>query len=90
MSDQVWDEESKSYKPLNSSTPAHMEFFTDWFVAGSTQPAATYQISPKNNGFSSADMILIAGAGIQYGKPAPDGSIQPVPHAGAAKILKCI
>jgi hypothetical protein len=33
-------------------------------------------------------MILLLGIGIQYGMPEADGSIQPAPHAGAARILK--
>jgi hypothetical protein len=91
VSDQVWDEESNAYKALISVLPLHKHFYTGWFVISSIQPAATYQIVPTNTGFSSgADMLLIAGAGIQYGMPSPDGSIQPVPYAGAARILKCV
>ncbi len=90
-SDQVWDEESANFKPLVSLLPKYKHFFTAWAPASSTQPAATYQFAPAYEGFSSGpDMILIAGAGIQYGMPAPDGSIQPVPYAGAARILKCV
>jgi hypothetical protein len=90
-SDQVWDEESANFKPLISLLPKYRHFFSDWFPASSTQATATYEIAPINEGFSSGpDMILIAGAGIQYGMPAPDGSIQPVPYAGAARILKCV
>ena len=90
-SDQVWNEESMSYKPLTTPLPIYKLFYSDWVPASSTQPAATYQLSPAYQEFSTGpDMILIAGAGIQYGMPAPDGSIQPVPYAGAARILKCV
>jgi hypothetical protein len=90
-SDQIWDEESMSYKPVNPLLPVYKDLFTDWVPASSTQPDATYQLNPVNEGFSSGpDMILILGAGIQYGMPAPDGSIQSVPHAGAARIIKCV
>jgi len=90
-SDQVWDEESLSFKPLVSVLPKYKYFFTAWVPASSTQAVSTCEIAPTNEGFSSgSDMILIAGAGIQYGMPAPDGSIQPVPYAGAARILKCV
>jgi hypothetical protein len=90
-SDQTWNEESISYKPLVALLPKYKSFFTDWFPASSTQPAATYQLVPAYEGFSSGqDMILILGAGIQYGMPSPDGSIQPAPYAGAARILKCV
>jgi hypothetical protein len=91
VSDQVWIEESMSYKPLVALLPEYKSLYTDWVPASSTQPAATHQLSPAIEGFSSGpDMILILGAGIQYGMPAPDGSIQPAPYAGAARILKCI
>lgn len=90
-SDQVWNEESMSYNPVTPLLPEYNYFYTDWVPASSTQPAANYQFAPVNEGFSSGpDMILILGAGIQYGMPAPDGSIQPVPYAGAARILKCV
>jgi hypothetical protein len=90
-SDQVWNEESMSYKPLVALLPKYKSLYTDWVPASSTQPATNYQLSPTNEGFSSGpDMILILGAGIQYGMPAPYGSIQPVPYAGAARILKCV
>jgi hypothetical protein len=89
-SDQIWDEESISFKPLVSLLPKYRHFFSAWVPASSTQPATTYQIAPSDEEFSTGpDMILIAGAGIQYGMPAPDGSIQPVPYAGVARILKC-
>ena len=89
-SDQIWNEETMSFKPVIPVLPKYKHFFTTWVPASSTQPAATYQIAPYIEGFSTGpDMILIVGAGIQYGMPSPDGSIQPVPYAGAARILKC-
>jgi hypothetical protein len=90
-SDWVWNEEDKSYKSLNSLLPGYKEFNTEWLPASSTQPPSTFQLAPAREGFSSGpDMILILGAGIQYGMPSPDGSIQPAPYAGAARILKCV
>jgi hypothetical protein len=90
-SDRVWNEESMSYKPLVALIPTYKSLCSDWVPASSTQPATRYQLAPANEGFSSGpDMILIVGAGIQYGMPAPDGSIQPVPYSGAARILKCV
>ena len=90
-SDQIWNEESMSYKPAISVLPKYKHVSTAWVPASSTQPAATYQLSPAYKEFSTgADMILIAGVGIQYGMPSPDGSIQPVPYAGAARIIKCV
>ena len=91
VSDHVWDEESKSFKPSVSLLPVYKYFTTDWVPTSSTQPAATYEFSPFFEKFTSGPgMILISGIGIQYGMPAPDGSIQPVARAGAARILKSV
>jgi hypothetical protein len=89
-SDQVWNEESMSFKSLSAPLPEYKHLFTGWVPASSTQPAAAYQLAPFLEFYSGPDMILILGAGIQYGMPSPDGSIQPVPYAGAARILKCV
>jgi hypothetical protein len=90
-SDQVWNEESMTYKPVISLLPKYKYVYTAWVPSSSTQPATTYQLSPAYQEFTTGpDMILIAGTGIQYGMPSHDGSIQPVPHAGAARILKCV
>jgi hypothetical protein len=90
-SDQVWQEESMTYKLVSPLLPKYKHLCTVWVPVSSTQPAATYQLSPADQEFATGtDMILILGAGIQYGMPAHDGSIQPVPYAGAARILKCV
>jgi hypothetical protein len=68
--------------------PSYKYLYTDWVPASSTQPAATHQLAPVNEGFSSGpDMILILGAGIQYGMPAPDVVHSASYHAGAARIM---
>jgi hypothetical protein len=91
VSDQVWNEEANSFKPLVATLPHYKSLYTDWVPASSIQPAAPYPLIPANQEFSSGEhMIIIVGAGIQYGMPAPDGSVQPVPYAGAAQILKCV
>lgn len=90
-SDRVWNEETNSFYNVSTQLPIYKHFFTDWVPASSTQPTTIYQISPAIEPFSTGpNMILILGAGIQYGMPSPDGSIQPVPYAGAARILKCV
>jgi hypothetical protein len=89
-SDQVWDEQSAKYKELLPKLPSYSTIRSDWFPTSSTQPSATYQFSPATKVYTiGPDMILYVAAGIQYGMPSPDGSIQPVPYAGAARILKC-
>jgi hypothetical protein len=94
-SDHVWDDESMSYQQVVPLLPTYKVLYTDWFPVSSTQPVTTYQqlpfTAPGLPEFSTGpDMILILGAGIQYGMPAPDNSIQPVPYAGAARIIKCV
>ena len=90
-SDLIWNEETMSFKPVAALLPKYKSFYADWVPASSTQALNTYQLTPAKEEFSTGpDMILILGAGIQYGMPSPDGSIQPVPYAGAARIIKCV
>jgi hypothetical protein len=49
-----------------------------------------YRIPPLTNQLPGADMLLIAGGGVQYGVLAADGSVQPAPYVGAAKILLAV
>jgi hypothetical protein len=91
VSDYVWDEDANLFKVLNSQLPDFKPAHTDWSPVSSTQPEKSCQIAPFLPGFSIIpDMMFFFGGGIQYGMPAPDGSIQPVPYAGAARILKCV
>jgi hypothetical protein len=91
VSDYVWDEDANKYKVLNSQLPAFKPAYTDWVPVNSTQPEKSCQIAPFLPDFSiTPEMMFFFGAGIQYGMPSHDGSIQPVPYAGAARILKCV
>jgi hypothetical protein len=91
VSDYVWNEDANKYKVLNSQLPAFKPAYTDWVPVNSTQPEKSCQIAPFLPDFSiTPDMMFFFGAGIQYGMPSPDGSIQPVPYAGAARVLKCV
>jgi hypothetical protein len=91
INDRIWNEATGSYNQKSALLPAYKQFYTDWVPTSSTQSATTYQIAPAIEPFSTEPgVLLIVGAGIQYGMPAPDGSIQPVPYAGAARILKCV
>ena len=91
VSDYVWDDDADKYKPLNAQLPDIKPTDTEWVPVNSTQPEKSFQIVPFLPDFSiTPDMMFFFGAGIQYGMPAPDGSIQPVPYAGAARILKCV
>jgi hypothetical protein len=89
VSDHAVKGESGNYEPVNALLPQYKAFYTDWMMVSLQRPAAVYRITPFNHILPGPDMILPCGAGIQYGMPASDGSIQPVPYAGAARILKC-
>jgi hypothetical protein len=54
------------------------------------QASASYQLTPFDTKLPGPDMILVMGAGIQYGRLAPDNTVQPVPYAGAARIIKVV
>ncbi len=78
------------YKTVNDLLPSYMPTYSDWMPTNTQQPSASYQVKPFNTKLPGSDMILAFGAGIQYGKLAPDNTIQPVPYAGAARILKVV
>jgi hypothetical protein len=88
VSDQVVHEDTKKgYAEKNPLLPQYKALYTDWMQANQVQPAMDYRIAPFTKQLPGPDMLLIAGGGIQYGVLAADGSIQPVPRAGAAKVL---
>jgi hypothetical protein len=89
VSDHTVNGKTGEYEPVNARIPGYKAFYSDWVLLSLPQPAANQQIVPSNGVLPGPDMILSCGAGIQYGMPAADGSIQPVPYAGAARILKC-
>lgn len=91
VSDQVPDEDTKKgYKKKIQLPPEYSALYSDWVQANKIQPEMNYQISPFGEWLPGPDMLLIAAGGIQYGVLAADGSIQPAPFAGAAKILIAI
>ena len=88
VSDQVPDEDTKKgYIQKTSLLPMYRALYTDWMQSNKLQPGMDYQIPPLNKELPGPDMLLIAAGGVQYGVLTADGSIQPAPYAGAAKIL---
>jgi hypothetical protein len=91
VSDQVADEDTKKeYAEKTSLLPKYNAFCTPWAQTNILQPGMDHQLSPTNKKLPGPGMVLIAAAGIQYGALAADGSIQPAPYAGAAKILMVV
>ena len=88
LSDYTYLENSDDYSPLSLLSPAYTAQKTEWAVAKVSQPSSSIQLTPKLEFRTGPDMIILAGAGIQYGMPGADGSIQPVPFSGAARLLK--
>ena len=88
LSDYACMENSMEYINLNSSYLTYTPVQTEWAIAKVSQPAASIQMVPKTVFSTASDMIFVCGVGIQYGMPGADGTIQPVPFAGAARILK--
>ena len=88
VSDQVPHENTKKgYIQKTSLLPMYRALYTDWMQSNKLQPGMDYQIPPLNKELPGPDMLLIAAGGVQYGVLTADGSIQPAPYAGAAKIL---
>lgn len=91
VSDQLWDEQGSKYYSVMPAVAGYKPVYGAWVPVSSTQSELTYMHTPSfNKEMVSADMVLILGAALQYGMPSPDGSIQPVPYAGAARILKAV
>ncbi len=90
VSDYIWNEESSTYVSVSYLLPEYEALYAPWMVSNVTQPSASYQLAPTNKFLPGPGTILVFAAGIQYGMPGVDGSIQPAPYAGAARILKCV
>jgi hypothetical protein len=90
VGDYTFKDGSKVYRMVNSSLPSYKPVYSEWMPTNIQQPTASYQLKPFDTKLPGPDMILVFGAGIQYGRLAPDNTIQPVPYSGAARILKCL
>ena len=90
VGDYTFREGSKVYRMVNNFLPNYKAIYAEWMPTNIPQPPANYQLKPFDNILPGPEMILVFGAGIQYGRLAPDNTIQPVPHSGAARILKCV
>jgi hypothetical protein len=87
VNDYVFDERSGQYRALLGKPPEYRPIYSDWVPSNMPQPAADYELLPVSEFTVGPDMVLIIGAGIQYGKIGLDGSIGPAPHVGAARIM---
>ncbi len=90
VSDYILDDRTGNYISSNSLLPEYKAVYTDWMATNRPQPSADYKINPHNTFLPGAGMILVLGAGIQYGVPAVDGSIEPAPYVGAARVIKSV
>jgi hypothetical protein len=90
ISDYIYNETSGKYGAIRASLPTYKPTFSQWAPSNIPQPSASFHYTPANTFLPGPDMILVFGAGIQYGMPGADGSIQPVPYVGAARIIKSV
>ena len=90
VSDYSFDETSDKFNAVCPKMPEYGAVFTAWVPVNMPQPSATYRLEPIITQPLVPGMIRVFGAGIQYGMPAADGSIQPVPYSGSARILKSV
>jgi hypothetical protein len=90
ISDYFFNEASGYYVPKSLALPTYKPIFSPWAPSNVLQPSQSFQLTPDNQFFPGANIVLVLGAGIQYGMPGTDGSIQPVPYVGAARILKSV
>jgi hypothetical protein len=89
VSDYSFNEKSGNYEAVRGALPGFIPVYTEWAHAKGRLPETAYRLSPRDQPFETGPgMILLYGIGIQDGMPEADGSIQPAPRAGAARILK--
>jgi hypothetical protein len=88
LSDYVCDKNSNEFWRQTLLSPNYVAQKTEWAIAKVSQPPASVQLTPKLSFKTGPDMIIVAGVGIEYGMPVADGTIQPVPFSGAARLLK--
>ncbi len=90
VSDYTCNGPNNYYSTVRSALPSYKPIFSAWAPSNIPLPTASFHYTPANNFLPGPDMILVFGAGIQYGMPGFDGSIQPVPYVGAARIIKSV
>jgi hypothetical protein len=90
LSDQIFDEKTNEYISANKELPEFTPIDSAWFQTNIMLASTNYQIEVNNNKSPAPGAMMFFSAGIQYGMPGPDGSIQPVPYAGTGRILQCV
>jgi hypothetical protein len=90
INDYIYHETINRYTTVGGGIPTYKPIFSEWAPSNNPQTSSNFHYTPANTLLPGPGMILILGAGIQYGMPGADGSIQPVPYVGAARILKCV
>jgi hypothetical protein len=90
LSDQIFDDVTSAYISVNKELPDFTPIDSAWFQTNIMLASANYQIEVNNNKLPAPGAMLFFSAGIQYGMPGPDGSIQPVPYAGTGRIMQCV
>ncbi|MFI5154245.1 MAG: hypothetical protein ACHQET_12975 [Chitinophagales bacterium] len=90
ISDYEWHQSSRDYFPVSSNLPQYEQIYTPWMQTNRPGPSSVYRFAPSGAFTVGKDMILLLGAGVQYGIPGMDGSIQPAPYAGVARIIRSV
>lgn len=89
ISDIVYDEARKMYRPAAEVNGKSRILQTEWRVSGDITPAQQVELLIEN-WHPQQQVSLILSAGIEYGRPQSGGYIGFTKYAGAAKILKVV
>ena len=87
VNDYFWNAELRNYFSKTPQASMVPDIYTPWVQTNRIQSAAVYQFAPDAAIAGGTEMIMLLGVGVQYGIPSADGSIQPAPYVGAAKII---
>jgi hypothetical protein len=87
--DVTYDEQSKSYKPVNELLPGYFkEAHTDWTPVKRALPGQTLEVQiDKIAPYLTDSDTLVLGIGIEFGTVGADGEGEAVKWAGCGKIV---
>ena len=88
VSDQVYDAKRDAYKPISVDTPGPVYTQTEWVSVQKKTATAGMFLQATNPLVLDDAITIIVSAGIEFGIPVADGSIEYVKYSGTAKLLK--
>jgi hypothetical protein len=87
VNDYFWNAELRNYFSKNPQSSMVPEIYTPWMQTNKVEQTSVYHLALNSALAGGTEILMLLGVGVQYGIPSADGSIQPAPYVGAAKII---